>query len=316
MRLSVRIAMLTGVVVAGFFGGGCREDSAPTTRNSGDLTVVCTFLPVYVFTLNVVGQTPGVHVEMLLSRDVGCPHNYSMRPADLKRVAHADVLIANGLGVEPFLDGLMRASPQTRLITIADDCAVIRAEGGHEEHAAGDAHGHGAANPHVWVSPVEAIKEVRTLARKLGEADPAHARAYTANAEAFVARLEALHRRMREVAKGFTKRDIVTFHDAFAYLARDLDLRVVATLEAEPGVEPSAHQMTEIIDVLRKTKATVFFEPASSDRIARTVARDAGVSVFPLNPFNSLDGEPDAGSYERVMTANLKVLEQALGAAR
>lgn len=311
MRRRMRILILFAAVVASSFGNGCRQDAAPASRPSGDLRIVCTFLPVYVFTLNVVGDAPGVRVEMLVSRGVGCPHHYSMRPADLKRASQADLIIANGLGIEPFLDDLVRGNSTARVLTLSDDCDVLKeASAGHAEPE------HAGANPHVWVSPVEVVKEVRTLARKLGQADPPRADRYKANGEAFVARLESLHRQMLDAAKGFTKRDIVTFHDAFAYLARDLGLNVVATLEAEPGQEPSAHQMATIIDILRRTRAPVFFEPASSDQIARTVARDAGVPVFAMNPFNSLDGEPTARSYEEVMSANLKVLRQALGDTR
>ncbi len=322
MRRSLRIVIVFVAAVAGVFAVGCRREAAPTTRAAGNLNIVCTFLPVYVFTLNVVGDAPGVRVDMLVSREAGCPHHYTLRPADLKRVAHADVIIANGIGAEPFLDDLMKSNRAARLITIADECDVLTEAGGpaegHGDAQTQDAHEHvhGPVNPHVWVSPAEAIKEVRTLARKLSEADPTRAAQYRANAENYVARLDALARRMREVAKGFAHRKIVTFHSAFAYLARDLDLDVVATLEVEPGQEPSAHRMAEIIDIVRKTHAPIFSEPASSDAVARTIARDAGVPVFPLNPFNSLDVAPRADSYERVMTANLETLRQALGAAR
>jgi zinc transport system substrate-binding protein len=317
MREPIRILILVAAAVVCLVAAACRRGPAPTTRNANDLTIVCTFLPVYVFTLNVVGDAPGVRVEMLVARDVGCPHNYALRPADLKRVAHADLIIANGVGAEPFLDDLQKANPKARVLTIADECDVLAdaegSDGKAEPHGHADAHSHGGVNPHVWVSPIDAIKEVRTLARKLSDADPSRAERYKANSDAFVIRLETLNRRMHEVAKGFTHRQIVTFHDAFAYVARDLNLEVVATLEAEPGQEPSARRMAEIIDIVRKTHAPVFFEPASSDAIARTVAHDAGVPVYPLNPFNSLDGKPTAASYEQVMLANLDVLEKALG---
>jgi len=322
MRRSARNAILFVTAVAWLVAVGCRREAAPTSRGAGELNIVCTFLPVYVFALNVVGDTPGVRVEMLVSRDAGCPHHYTLRPADLRRVAHADVIIANGIGAEPFLDDLTKSNPKARLITIADECDLLAEAGGpaagHGDGETRESHEHvrGPVNPHVWVSPVEAIKEVRTLARKLSEADPARAAQYRSNAETYVTRLEALDRRMREAAKGFAHRKIVTFHSAFAYLARDLGLDVVATLEVEPGQEPSAHRMAEIIDIVRKTHAPIFSEPASSDAVARAIARAAGVPVCPRNPFNSLDVAPRADSYERVMTANLEALRQALEVVR
>ncbi len=294
----------------------CREGS-PKKRPSDELRIVCTFLPPYVFALNVVGDTPGVRVDMLVAQDVGCPHNYVVRPSDLKQIALANLVIANGLGVEPFLDALVKNAPGARVITISDGCDVIRAASdGHGPHCQGDHdhHEHGTVNAHVWVSPLQAARQVRNLARKLAEADPARRDRYTANGEAYAARLESLGRQMTEAASGFVHRNIVTLHDAFAYLARDLDLNVVATLEPEPGTEPSATQMAQIIDTIKRTRAAaVFYEPGTSDRVAQAVARDAGVSALPLNPFNTLEGPPTARSYEEVMAVNLATLQRALG---
>jgi len=325
------------------------------------LDILCTFLPVYVFALNVVGDTPGVHVELLVDTNVGCPHSYSVRAQDLKRVARADLVVANGLGSEGFLAAMARDKPPDRIITISDDCEVLHTRvepaaetpeepdlgGGHparplhkdggegepaqesdrhdsEQHIHGEVcdhgpdhqHAPGAVNPHVWVSPRQAARQVRTLAGKLARFDPPHAERYRANAEAYVARLEALQRRMEEAARRFTNRNIVTFHDAFEYLARDLGLNVVATLTVLPDDSLSASNMARIIETIKRTHAAaVFYEPAYSDRVARTVARDAGVPLLPLNPFNTIDGTPAAGSYEEVMNRNLQVLEQALTTA-
>ncbi|MCI0437127.1 MAG: metal ABC transporter substrate-binding protein [Gemmatimonadetes bacterium] len=309
---------------------------APSTANR---KVVCTFLPVYVFALNVVGDTPGVEVELLVSPEVGCPHSYSVRPADLQRVERADVVIANGLGLEGFLGKLIQAGGAHRVVTISDDCDVLPRRGQHEyDHASHDtgetpvphhtgykpvpqaedehedvAH-EGELNPHVWVSPAEAIVQVRTLARKLGESDPEHATRYQQNADAYVARLETLRARVNTVAASLTRRKIVTFHDAFDYLARDLGLEVVATLMIEPEQMPSAGQIRETIDRIKaEGAAAIFAEPAYSARAAETVSRETGVPVFELNPFNTMTGPVTPDAYERVMSRNLDVLEQALG---
>lgn len=307
----------------------------------GRLHIVCTFLPMYVFTQNVVGEVPGVDVQLLIERDVGCPHSYSLTGQDLKKISRADVIVANGLGIEPFLDAMLRGQSRAKVITIADACDVIRAgpsEGGHEEnhdterghgeaghgeHAttkpaangsaatgaaetdehAGHDHGHTESemNPHTWVSPRQAMIEVRTLARKLGEIDAEHADQYRANGEAYSTRLQALADRMEAAARGFTKRNIVTGHPAFDYLARDLKLNVVATLSVVPGETGSASEMARIIDAIRKSgAAAVFQEPPFADKVAQTIARDAGVPVYPLNPLNSDAGLSKPGTLDDV----------------
>ncbi|MGQ9652274.1 MAG: metal ABC transporter substrate-binding protein [Phycisphaerae bacterium] len=351
-RVILLVAVIMTIVAAVVFLPSGRD-----SQQAARFRVLCTFLPNYVFALNVVGDTPGVDVRLLVSTDVGCPHNYVVTPADLKAVSQADMIVANGLGLESFLDTLRKANPKARLVTISDDCEILQSRTSHHhkhhtteaaastpaidhqatpnrhEHeydnhhqGAGTApaqeagkhddekHAGGEPNPHVWVSPIQAVRQIRNLARRLSEADPEYAARYQANAEAYVARVEALHQRMREASVRFTNRRIVTFHDAFAYLAKDLDLEVVATLTLDPSRPPSAAEMTDVINTIRRTgAAAVFFEPAYSDAVARTISRDAGVPAFPLNPFNSLDVDPTERSYERVMEANLEVLIKALG---
>jgi ABC-type Zn uptake system ZnuABC Zn-binding protein ZnuA len=295
--------------------------------DNGSVHIVCTFLPVYVFTLNVVGDTPGVDVQLLIDRDVGCPHTYSLTGQDMKKVARANIVIANGLGIEPFLDQVLRGQPRTPLLTISDDCDVLHLEPGeHEAHGQAAEAAHPGShedcelNPHAWVSPFQAARQVRTLARKLGSADPSRAAAYRANGETCAARLEALGRRMQEAAKGFTNRRIVTGHAAFDYLARDLDLTVVATLRVVPGETGSAAEMARVVGIIRRTgAAAVFWEPPLADKVAETIAREAGVPVYPLNPFNTDAGLPAAKTplearrmYEDVMEQNLATLRQAL----
>src|SRR5690606_20922099 len=149
----------------------------------------------------------------------------------------------------------------------------------HDHHG----HDHGSVNPHVWVSPRQAAIQVRALGDGLAARDPEHAAAYRANAAAYADRLTALHERMRAASRQFTNRRIVPFHDAFAYLARDLDLEVVATLTQDPDHAPSARRIADTIGVIRETRpAAIFFEPAYSDRLARSVSSETGVAMYAL----------------------------------
>ena len=91
------------------------------------LRIVTTTLPVTIFTLNVVGQTPGVLVEMLLPPNLGCPHDYDLTPGEMKRISRAEVIIANGLGLEGFLGKpLQQANPRARVITATEGIAALK----------------------------------------------------------------------------------------------------------------------------------------------------------------------------------------------
>ena len=318
-----------------------RRTSHDGVRATPRLTLLCDFLPTYVFTRNVVRQAPDIRIELLIAKQTGCPHDYSLKPEDLTLASQANAIIANGLGLDPFLDGLQKANPNARVITISDNCELLPAAGQHEHeaetHPAQTApsvdreeareghhheheheHGHEAdANAHVWASPTQAIRQVRTLARKLAEIDPPNADQYLANADAYAARLQTLLDEMRAAAAGFHNRNIVTFHDAFAYLARDLDLNVVATLTQDPEYSPSAREVADVIDTIKRTHAAaIFYEPAYSDRLARTIGRDANVPVYALNPVNYTTGTIAPTTYEDIMRENLRVLQQALGGPR
>jgi zinc transport system substrate-binding protein len=288
----------------------CRRQELQSDR----LNLVCTFLPVYVTALNVVGDAPNVEIEMLVAADAGCPHDYTVRPSDAKRIARADWVLANGLGMEPFLDDLLRGDARAKLITISDDCELLIAEHDHSRCGHDHAHAPQMVNGHAWLSPREAAQQARVLARKLGETDRMRAARYRANAEAYGARLEALHQRMVEASKSFARRKIVTSHDAFAYLARDLDLTVVATLSADPNHAPSLAELTLVVDQVRQTQAAaIFFEPGPAERIARMVAKETGVKAWELNPLNTWTGKPTADLYERIQLENLRVLQESLG---
>ncbi len=319
---------LAAVVVFAWLPARCdvqadRKHGAETaTRPARDpLRIVCTFLPTYVFTLNVIQGVPGVTAELLVSPNVGCPHEYSLRPEDLKRVARADIVVSNGLDLDPFLDQLRAAAPGVRILTISDDCQVIcstheaGSSAGHD-HAHNHADDH-EANPHVWVSPFEAARQVTTLAGKLADADPAHGDQYRRNGAAYVsgplARLQQGCTKLSASLAG-RNRGIVTFHDAFAYLARDLNLQVVATLTQDPEHAPSARQIADTVNLIRQSgAAAIFYEPAYPAGLAQTISRETGAALYPLNPFNSMEGKPTYRSYEEVMEENLRVLARALG---
>jgi ABC-type Zn uptake system ZnuABC Zn-binding protein ZnuA len=279
------------------------------------LRLLTTFLPVHVFVLNVTADVPGVVIELMVPADLGCPHSYTARPVDHVKLAKAEAIIANGLDMEPFLAGFAKNHPDKKIITISDDCDVIQSAHDHEHHGHDHAeHACSTINGHVWVSPRQASQQVRTLAKKLGELDPSHAERYRYNGEAFVGRLAELDRQLVAASHAFAKRAIVTTHDAFDYLARDLNLKVVATLQLEHDQPPSARQMGEIIETIKRDQAAaVFYESRSSEQLARTIARDAGVPVLELNPFNATAETPSADSYERAMRSNLQILQQVLG---
>jgi zinc transport system substrate-binding protein len=276
----------------------------PSAGAAGPLRVLTSFLPMEIFTRNVVGDVRDVTVTSMLPASMGCPHDYALTPGDMKKIASADLFIANGFGMEEFLgEPVRRANPRVRVVETARGVRPIR-----EGHA-----NSGDVNPHTWVSPRNAILQVREIEKALSAARPADADAFRRNADAYVSRLSALAAELEAAAKTFHRRNIVTFHNVFDYLARDLGLTVVGEIETAPGQEPSAGEIRNLARTIRERKVpAVFSEPQYSPKLAEAVAREAGVPVLVLDPVAT--GSPAPTTYEDAMRRNLSTLKEALSA--
>lgn len=267
------------------------------------LNVLASFLPIYLFTANVARGAPGVSVDLMLPPSLGCPHDYSLSPADMKKIARADLFVANGMGQEEFLGRPMRAAnPRIRVVESAAGIVPIWSGRGPRARP----------NPHTWVSPRNAILQVRAIEAALAQASPANAAVFRKNADAYAARLGALAAEFEAAARRFQNRRIVTFHDAFDYLAQDAGLSIVARIEETPSQAPSAREVARLIRLVQESgAAAVFAEPQYPARIAETIACEAGVPVRVLDPVAT--GPAELDTYERIMRANLRTLVAALG---
>ena len=287
------------------FAGQARA-GRPAAERTGAipaLRVLASFLPMYVFTQNVTAGVPGVTVDLMLPASLGCPHDYALTPGDMKKIAAADLFIANGRGMEEFLGPpVVRANPKITIVETASRVPPIRTREG----------GHGGVNPHTWVSPRNAILQVRAVEKALSTASPANADAFRRNADAYAARLAALAAEYDAAAKRFRRRNVVTFHNVFDYLARDAGIAVVGRIEETPGQEPSAGEIQALVRTIRETKAAaVFAEPQYPERLAAIVAGEAGVPLRVLDPLSTGPAEPAA--YEAAMRKNLATLIEVLG---
>jgi zinc transport system substrate-binding protein len=279
-----------------------------TIAAAAPLGVLASFLPMYLFTINVVGDTPGVTVDLMLPASLGCPHDYALTPSDMRKIAAADLLVMNGRGLEEFLGTPVRkANPRLRVVETASSVVPLRETHGGGTHA----HGPTETNPHTWVSPRNAILQVRAIEEALSDASPRNAARFHANADAYVRRLETLNREYEEATGTFRRKNIVTFHNVFDYLARDYGLAIVGEVENSPGQEPSAGEIRSLVRTIReKGVPAVFAEPQYSPRIAEVIAREAGVPVRVLDPAATGSMAPTA--YEEAMRRNLKTLREVL----
>ena len=268
---------------------GCGRQADPEQADAR-LQVVASVLPMADFARQVGGDR--VRVEALVPAGAS-PHTYDLTPAQMKAVARARVLILNGVGLEFWADKVVSSAgnPNLVVVTASDGLKII----------AGDADEPGG-NPHTWLSPVNAMRQVEKICRALIQVDPAGSGVYRANADRFQRELRALDEEIRAAVAGFSTRKFIAFHAAWSYFAADYGLEETAVVERRPGQEPSP---AEIADIVRKSKEiktkAIFAEPQFSSKAAEAIAEECGARVLFLNPI----GIPPENRYLDLMRYNL-----------
>ena len=244
-------------------------------------------------------------------------HVYRATPADAKSLAAARVVVANGLGFEGFLPRLIKSSgTKAVVVTASKGIRTLEARKG-DGHGHGHTHGHKAADPHAWQS-VEAVKiYVANIRDGLKAAAPADSAYFQANAERYLATLDAL---ATEIRSRFEKipaerRIVLTSHDAFGYFAREFGV----TMEAVQGVstesEPSAKDIARIVRLAKAKKArAVFVENMTDPRIGEQLARETGARLGGTLFSDALSDEKGpAATYIDLLRHNATAIAAALG---
>lgn len=290
--------------------GGCAAQSSAQE----EMRIVTTFYPMYIFTKNVVGEIPGVTVTNMADQTVGCLHDYQLQTQDMVALESAGALVINGGGMEQFMDKVISLRADLPVIDASEGIDLLPNEyaGYDEDDHERDGHDHEdeELNAHVWLDPALAVQQVRNIAYGLAEADPERAQAYQENADAYIARLQALDEELKVQLAPFAGEQIITFHEAFTYFAAAYGLHVAGVIAHEPGEEPSTREIAETCDLVTEMGiGTLFVEPQYPTKAAETIARETGASIYSLDPAVSGSGEAD--SYEQIMRENARVLTEA-----
>ena len=284
------IALAAALILA-----GCQGAPAP-----GKAVVVATIYPLWDLARQVAGDR--AEVVSLVPPGVE-PHDWEPSARDVTVVQRATVFIRSGTGLDASATRLLADLPgRTRVIDASIGLDLLRQGAG--------------VDPHVWLDPTLARTQVRTIASGLAQADPAGGPVYLENAAAFAARLDALDQAFTAGLRDCARRELVTSHAAFAYLARRYGLTQVPIMGVAPEAEPSPAALAAIVQTARRLKVThVFFEPLVSPRLAQTLAREIGATALPLDPIEGVSREQaTAGTgYVELMQANLANLRVGLG---
>lgn len=280
-------ALAVAAALAGCGGGG-RADGAAAN------TVVAAFYPLAWAAEQIAG--PETRVVNLTPAGAE-PHDVELSPRDVEDVHDADLVLYLGRGFQPSLEEALESRSGRSLDLLA----------GQRLAAGADEEGREIADPHVWLDPSRFAGMVEAIGRALDRGDPA---------ARLAGRLRELDEELQTGLASCDRREIVTSHTAFSYLASRYELVQIGLTGLSPEGEPSPGELVDLVDSVAESNATtVFFETLVSPELAETVAREAGVDTAVLNPLEGLtQSEVAAGEdYLSVMRANLAALREALG---
>lgn len=279
---------------------------ASTTPSSGKkLKIGVTLHPYYSFVANIVGDR--AEVIALIPAQAN-PHNYQPQPDDITRAMNIDVLVVNGIGHDEWAFQIIKAAGRGATLPVIQANASVALI-----PIGGDQSGVKVVNPHTFVSTTAAIQQVFEITRRLGELDPDNAATYRQNALAYAARIRALRAGFmtRFAALDLSSFRCATTHAGYDYMMQEFGLFVSAVIEPRHGVAPTARQLANTIDAIRKANVRVLFaEKNFSLDLAKPIEAATGVKVFSLSHITG--NAYSADEFEVAMRENLETLAEAV----
>lgn len=290
-KYSRAVKPVAALIAASLLASACAQDAS--SRTDGRMSVVASFYPLAFVAERVGGDRMAVRN---LTPPGAEPHDLELTPGQVEAVRRARLVVFLS-GFQGAAESAVASGPRAQLLDVRAAARPLLGE--HD--------------PHVWLDPLRMSRIARAVANKLGAVDGRHAAEYRARAEAFASDLAALDSEFDDGLDTCRRREIVTSHDAFAYLADRYRLRQIAITGVDPEAEPTPRRLDEVVKAVRRYKATtVFAETLLPRKVAETVAREAGVRTDVLDPVEGVRG---SDTYFTVMRRNLAALRRALECA-
>ncbi len=288
----MKLKMLICAVLLSFLLSSCAE----TVPTGG---VAATTLPVYQFT-SLLCRDTGIPVTRLVTESVSCLHDYSLKVSQVKAAESADAIIISGAGLEAFLHDILDGKS---VIDASQDLPLL--EGCHEEGHEGHHH---EADPHIWLDPSLAMEMAKNICSGLKALYPAHADTFSRNLEDLLSQLSDLQAYGEEALAELSCRELITFHDGFAYFAAAFDLDILAAVEEESGSEASAKELIQLITLVQAHRLpAIFLEENGSVSAAGIIAAETAVKTYSLSMVMA------GNDYFAAMYHNIDTIKEALG---
>ena len=298
----VAASMAAALAVAGVAACGSDDEA-------GSAKIAATTGVTAAITESVTG--PDVEVEQIVP-DGASPHDFELSAQDRQALEEADLVVANGAGLEAGIPLDELDAPTWELSDHAGE--LVRLEESEDEHAEEGEDEHGGSDPHVWMDPARVEAALPSLAEALGEADPDRADQYRGHARDYARRLRSLDGEIEGILAPIPDpdRELVTSHDSLGYLADRYGFEVAATAFPATGAEAeaSAGRLHDVEEAVRRTGVPAVFAQEGDDPEAlRLVAEQAGVEI---NTDLLVEAPSVAGSYEEMLRRDAELIADSL----
>ncbi len=265
--------------------------------------IAATTLPVYEFTSRLCAGT-GLSVTRLVTENVSCLHDYSLSIRQVKAVESAEVIALSGAGLEDFMEDML--SIAVCVIESADGIELLECAETHD-HEHQHEHDHDQ-DPHLWLSPIHAKQMAQNICAGLKTQYPQHATTFDTNLSSLLSDLDKLLAYGRQQLQDLSCRELITFHDGFAYFADAFDLTILEAVEEESGSEASAAELKHLITLVNSHDLTaIFTERSGSTSAAGVIAAETAAQIY------TLDMVMSGNSYFEAMYHNIDTVKEALG---
>lgn len=288
---------------------GCTPPATPGSEES--LSIVVASYPLEFLAERIAGPT--AQVTNLTSPGAE-PHDLELTAQQLGQIAEADLVVYQK-GFQPAVDEAIEAVAPRAVVDVAAGVALQpgdgqdpEVDGGDEEQGDHDA----SLDPHIWLDPSLMVMMAKNISAALAEAAPAEQAEISAATTDVTEDLSALDAEFAAGLASCERREFVTSHAAFGYLARRYDLTQIPIAGLDPTSEPTAARIKEVQDLVRAHRVTtVFYETLVSDAVAQALATDLGLKTDVLDPLEGITGASRGTDYLEVMRSNLEALATA-----
>ena len=312
-KISYLVTLLLVLAVLSGCGNGVKEEKSNADKGK-KITVTASIYPVADFAKIVGGEY--IDLQLLVPKGVEA-HDWEPTAKDIKTIQSSDIFLYNGGGIEPWLEKILPELLKKNIVVVETGKNLFVEHEEHEhasdhkhDHSDGHSHNHDGLDPHIWLNPLLAIKQVESIRDAFVQIDPNNKEHYEKNAAKFIAELQKLHEEYTALSEKTKGQEFVTMHTAFAYLALEYDWQQLALMGIDPHAEPTPAELAQVIkEVEQKGIKYVFVEPQKDDRLMQEVAKQTKTKVLFLDPLeNPLD---DNKGYLDGMKSNLENLRKA-----